>query len=121
MLVFVRGVGAVCVYDQPGDEATLVKQMRAPELLCYSCQGPFGVSSGFFRTRGKVISRDYVRGRGLRDVWASDATLIVRAWVQRRLDLRCYWCGRVASCVFMLELNFHSGSSIYSNETDEHE
>ncbi|KAL0806834.1 hypothetical protein Bca101_099326 [Brassica carinata] len=27
MLVFVRGVGAVCVYDQPGDEATLVKQM----------------------------------------------------------------------------------------------
>ncbi|KAF3556352.1 hypothetical protein F2Q69_00012921 [Brassica cretica] len=27
MLVFVRGVGAVCVYDQPGDETTLVKQM----------------------------------------------------------------------------------------------
>ncbi|KAF3556281.1 hypothetical protein F2Q69_00012532 [Brassica cretica] len=27
MIVFVRGVGAVCVYDQPGDEATLVKQM----------------------------------------------------------------------------------------------
>ena len=27
MLVFVRGVGAVCVYDQLGDEATLVKQM----------------------------------------------------------------------------------------------
>ena len=42
-----------------------------------------------------VISRDYVRGRGLRDVWASDATLVVRAGVQRRLDLRCYLCGRV--------------------------
>ncbi|WZY98558.1 hypothetical protein YC2023_070887 [Brassica napus] len=41
------------------------------------------------------MSRDYVRGRGLRDVWASDATLIVRAGVQRRLDLRCYLCGRV--------------------------
>ncbi|KAG5414397.1 hypothetical protein IGI04_001964, partial [Brassica rapa subsp. trilocularis] len=41
------------------------------------------------------ISRDYVRGRGLRDVWASDATLVVRAGVQRRLDLRCYLCGRV--------------------------
>ncbi|WZZ51167.1 hypothetical protein YC2023_051274 [Brassica napus] len=38
---------------------------------------------------------DYVRGRGLRDVWASDATLIVRAGVQRRMDLRCYLCGRV--------------------------
>ncbi|CAG7885560.1 unnamed protein product [Brassica rapa] len=42
-----------------------------------------------------VISRDYVRGRGLRDVWASDATLIVQTGIQRRLDLRCYWCGRV--------------------------
>ncbi|KAG2257978.1 hypothetical protein Bca52824_077272 [Brassica carinata] len=27
MLVFVRGVGAVYVYDHPGDEVTLVKQM----------------------------------------------------------------------------------------------
>ena len=27
MLVFVRGVGAICVYDQPGDEATLVKKL----------------------------------------------------------------------------------------------
>ena len=42
-----------------------------------------------------VISRDYVRGQGLRDVWASNATLIVRAGVQRRLDWRYYWCGRV--------------------------
>ena len=42
-----------------------------------------------------VMSRDYVPGRGLRDVWASDATLIVRAGVQRRLNLRCYLCGCV--------------------------
>ncbi|WZZ35037.1 hypothetical protein YC2023_018438 [Brassica napus] len=41
------------------------------------------------------MSRDYVRGWALRDVWASGATLIVRVGVQRRLDLRCYWCGRV--------------------------
>ncbi|KAF3489765.1 hypothetical protein F2Q69_00055560 [Brassica cretica] len=27
MLVFVRGIGAVCVYDQPGDETTLIKKM----------------------------------------------------------------------------------------------
>ncbi|KAG5378220.1 hypothetical protein IGI04_026062 [Brassica rapa subsp. trilocularis] len=33
MLVFVRGVGAVCVYDQPGDEATLVKQMVSDRIL----------------------------------------------------------------------------------------
>ncbi|KAF2591285.1 hypothetical protein F2Q70_00038662 [Brassica cretica] len=38
--------------------------------------------------------------RGFRDVWTSDAT----------------GDGRVASCVFMLELNFHSGSSIYSSQ-----
>ncbi|KAF3560707.1 hypothetical protein DY000_02016340 [Brassica cretica] len=31
-----------------------------------------------------AMSRDYVHGRGHRDVWASDATLIVRAGVQRR-------------------------------------
>ncbi|KAG5414396.1 hypothetical protein IGI04_001963, partial [Brassica rapa subsp. trilocularis] len=42
-----------------------------------------------------LISRDFVRGQGLRDVWASDATLVVRARVQRRLDLRRYLCGRV--------------------------
>ncbi|WZZ43709.1 hypothetical protein YC2023_039968 [Brassica napus] len=67
------------------------------------------------------MSRDYVRRQGLGDVWASDATLIVRARVQRRLDLRCYLCGHVASCLFMLELNFHSGSSItqVSGETGE--
>ncbi|KAF3540387.1 hypothetical protein F2Q69_00022619 [Brassica cretica] len=63
-----------------------------------------------------AMSRDYVRGWALRDVWASGATLIVRVGVQRRLDLRCYWCGRVASCVVMLELNFHSGSSVYSSQ-----
>ncbi|KAF3544378.1 hypothetical protein DY000_02005442 [Brassica cretica] len=90
-----------------------------------------------------AMSRDYVRGRGLRDVWARDATLIVRAGVQKRLDLRYYLCGRVvlrclyhglylrgrgvqrqiASCLFMLELNFHSGSFItqVSGETDEQE
>ncbi|KAF3555294.1 hypothetical protein F2Q69_00012575 [Brassica cretica] len=33
MLVFVGGVGAVCVYDQPGDEATLVKQMVSDRTL----------------------------------------------------------------------------------------
>ncbi|CAF1918440.1 unnamed protein product [Brassica oleracea var. botrytis] len=31
------------------------------------------------------MSRDYVRGRGLRDVWASDATMLMRAGVQRPL------------------------------------
>ncbi|KAG5388591.1 hypothetical protein IGI04_030132, partial [Brassica rapa subsp. trilocularis] len=39
--------------------------------------------------------RDHVRGRRLKDVWASDATLLVRAGVHRRLDLRCYLCGHV--------------------------
>ncbi|KAF3603752.1 hypothetical protein F2Q69_00034890 [Brassica cretica] len=79
------------------------------------------------------INRDYVRGRGLRDVWASDATLIVRARVQTSglAILLVRACGAEtfvpwtlleragASCVFMLELNFHSGSSIYSSELAE--
>ncbi|KAF2614343.1 hypothetical protein F2Q70_00012001 [Brassica cretica] len=48
-----------------------------------------------------AMSRDYVHGRGLRDVWASDATLIVRAGVQRRwtCDATCagVWCGDVCT------------------------
>ncbi|KAG5411175.1 hypothetical protein IGI04_007494, partial [Brassica rapa subsp. trilocularis] len=78
-----RQIDVRCVYDQPGDEATLVKQIVSDGILpeyyidlisesfgvaCWSRQGQFGVSSGFFRTRGKGV--------------------------QRRLDLRCYWCGR---------------------------
>ncbi|KAF3594484.1 hypothetical protein DY000_02021717 [Brassica cretica] len=42
-------------------------------------------------------------------------TLLERAGIQKQTVLA------TASCVFMLELNFHSGSSIYSNETDEQE
>ncbi|KAF3507636.1 hypothetical protein F2Q69_00004715 [Brassica cretica] len=53
-----------------------------------------------------VMSSDYVRGRRLRDVWASDATVLcgrglIDVWardtacdgrvVQRRLYHRCYW------------------------------
>ncbi|KAF3542312.1 hypothetical protein DY000_02004555 [Brassica cretica] len=49
---------------------------------------------------------DYRRsfgGRGLRDVWASNADCVRRG------------C-RDASCLFMLELNFHCESSIYSSQ-----
>ncbi|KAF3541321.1 hypothetical protein F2Q69_00022767 [Brassica cretica] len=91
------------------------------------------------------MSRDYVRGRGSRDVWTSDATLVGGGSETYGLATQIVWgvgaetfafdaalvgggtktdCtsdAAYASCMFMLELNFHSGSSIYSNETDEQE
>ncbi|KAF3528888.1 hypothetical protein DY000_02038673 [Brassica cretica] len=90
-----------------------------------------------------VMSRDYVRGRGSRDVWTSDAALVGGGSETSGLETQIVWgvgaetfafdaaledggiekdCtsdATYASCLFMLELNFHSGSSIYSSETDE--
>ncbi|KAF3577410.1 hypothetical protein DY000_02034380 [Brassica cretica] len=92
-----------------------------------------------------VMSRDYVSGRGSRDVWTSDAALVGGGSETSGLATQIVWgvgaetfafdtaledggtetdCtsnAAYASCLFMLELNFHSGSSIYSNETDEQE
>uniref|UniRef100_A0A0D3D473 Uncharacterized protein n=1 Tax=Brassica oleracea var. oleracea TaxID=109376 RepID=A0A0D3D473_BRAOL len=125
----------VCVYDQPGDEATLVKHMVSDQSklalqeyhidLILESSGVallepsrFGISSGFFRTRGKG---EETSGLAMLQVRACGAdtfvpwTLLERAGIQRQTVLA------TASCVFMLELNFHSGSSIYSNETDEKE
>ncbi|KAF2576559.1 hypothetical protein F2Q70_00005626 [Brassica cretica] len=74
MLVFVRGVGAVCVYDQPGDEATLVKQMVADrsilDLLEYHID-LISESSGVALSEPSRSIR-----RFLRDVWTSDAALV---------------------------------------------
>ncbi|KAF2536933.1 hypothetical protein F2Q68_00019580 [Brassica cretica] len=76
MLVFVRGVGAVCVYDQPGDEATLVKQMVADrsilDLLEYHID-LISESSGVALSEPSRSIR-----RFLRDVWASDADCVGR-------------------------------------------
>ncbi|KAF3541958.1 hypothetical protein F2Q69_00023442 [Brassica cretica] len=72
-----------------------------------SRQGPFGVSSGFFRTRGKETS-----GLAMLLVRVCGAETFVPWMLLERAG---------ASCLFMLELNFHSGSSIYSNENDEQE
>ncbi|WZZ47100.1 hypothetical protein YC2023_043359 [Brassica napus] len=87
-----------------------------------------------------VMSRDYVSGRGSRDVWTSDATLVGRGSETSGLATQIVWgvgaetfafdaalegggtetdCtsdAAYASCLFMLELNFHSGSSIYSSQ-----
>ncbi|KAF3528889.1 hypothetical protein DY000_02038675 [Brassica cretica] len=83
---------------------------------------------------------DYVRGRGSRDVCTSDAALVGGGSVTPGLATQIVWGvgaetfafdaaleGRgtktdctsdaaYASCLFMLELNFHSGSSIYSSQ-----
>ncbi|WZZ86868.1 hypothetical protein YC2023_115447 [Brassica napus] len=98
-----------------------------------------------------IMSRDYVSGRGSRDVWTSDAALVGGGSETSGLATQIVWsvgaetfafdaaleCGgtetdctsdaayvyiypyeemRGASCLFMLELNFHSGSSIYSSQ-----
>uniref|UniRef100_A0A0D3C9Y9 Uncharacterized protein n=1 Tax=Brassica oleracea var. oleracea TaxID=109376 RepID=A0A0D3C9Y9_BRAOL len=97
------------------------------------------------------MSRDYVSGRGSRDVWTSDAALVGGGSETSGLATQIVWgvgaetfasdaalegggtetdCTSdalyvyiyirmrrcVASCLFMLELNFHSGSSIYSSQ-----
>ncbi|WZY94954.1 hypothetical protein YC2023_067283 [Brassica napus] len=75
MLVFVRGVGAVYVCDQSGDEANLINQMVSDR----SKTGGYGyrTSRATFLLEGlKIMSRDYVSGRGSRDVWTSDAALV---------------------------------------------
>ncbi|KAF2591317.1 hypothetical protein F2Q70_00039308 [Brassica cretica] len=83
-----------------------------------------------------VMSRDYVSGRGSRDVWTSDAALVGGGSEPSGLATQIVWgvgaetfafdaalegggsetdCTSdvaYASCLFMLELNFHSGSSI---------
>ncbi|KAF2606920.1 hypothetical protein F2Q68_00042953 [Brassica cretica] len=82
------------------------------------------------------MSRDYVSGRGFRDVWTSDAALVGGGSETSGLATQIVWgvgaetfafdaalegggtetdCtsdAAYASCLFMLELNFHSGSSI---------
>ncbi|KAF3552145.1 hypothetical protein DY000_02008416 [Brassica cretica] len=87
-----------------------------------------------------VMSRDYVSGRGSRDVWTSDAALVGGGSETSGLATQIVWgvgaetfafdaalegggtetdCtsdATYASCLFMLELNFHSGSSIYSSQ-----
>ncbi|KAF3609568.1 hypothetical protein DY000_02049311 [Brassica cretica] len=86
------------------------------------------------------MSRDYVTGRGSRDVWTSDAALVGGGSGTSGLATQIVWgvgpetfafdaalegggtetdCtsdAAHASCLFMLELNFHSGSSIYSSQ-----
>ncbi|WZZ32132.1 hypothetical protein YC2023_015533 [Brassica napus] len=78
----------VCVYDQPGDEATLVKQMVSDRTLPEYHIDLISESSGvallepsrsirrFLRFLQNLWQRDYVSGRGSRDVWTSDAALV---------------------------------------------
>ncbi|KAF3543176.1 hypothetical protein DY000_02006867 [Brassica cretica] len=86
------------------------------------------------------MSRDYVRGRGSRDVWTSDAAFVGGGSETSGLATQIVWgvgaetfafdatlegggtetdCtsdAAYASCLFMLELNIHSGSFIYSSQ-----
>ncbi|KAF2568000.1 hypothetical protein F2Q68_00024368 [Brassica cretica] len=83
------------------------------------------------------MSRDYVRGRGSRDVWTSDTTLVGGGSETSGLATQIVWGVGAKTFAFdaALEgggtetdctsdaayLNFHSESSIYSSETDEQE
>ncbi|WZZ71506.1 hypothetical protein YC2023_082876 [Brassica napus] len=127
----------VCVYDQPGNEATLVKQMvldqkssgvallepsRCIRRFLRFLQNPWQRGS---ETSGLAMLLVRACGAETFVPW----TLLERAGVQRQTVLATlriiypYEEMRSASCLFMLELNFHSGSSItqVSGETDEQE
>ncbi|KAL0683195.1 hypothetical protein Bca4012_050043 [Brassica carinata] len=81
MVVFVRGVRAVCVYDQPADEATLVKQMVSDRTLSeyhiYLISESFGVAllepSRSIRRFLRFLQNPW-QSQGFRDVWTCDAT-----------------------------------------------
>ncbi|KAF2586790.1 hypothetical protein F2Q70_00035855 [Brassica cretica] len=139
MLVFVRGVGAVCVYDHPGDEATLVKQMVSDRTLPEYHIDLISESSGVALLEPSRSIRRFLRflqNPWKRDVWTSDAALVgggsetfglathivwgvgaetfafYAALEGRGTETDCTSDAAYASCLFMLELNFHSGSSI---------
>ncbi|KAF3553205.1 hypothetical protein F2Q69_00012468 [Brassica cretica] len=106
MLVFVRGVGAVSVYDQPGDEATLVKQMVSDRTLPEYHIDLISESSGVavlepsrsIRRFLRILQNPWQRGSetsglAMLLVWACGAetfvpwTLLERAGVQRQTVL----------------------------------
>ncbi|KAF3601693.1 hypothetical protein F2Q69_00035538 [Brassica cretica] len=78
----------ICVYDHPGDEAILVKKMVSDRTLPEYHIDLISESSGvallepsrsirrFLRFLQNPWQRDYVSGRGFRDVWTSDAALV---------------------------------------------
>ncbi|KAL0759113.1 hypothetical protein Bca101_075263 [Brassica carinata] len=81
MLVFVRGVGAVCVYDQPGDEATLVKKMVSDRTLPEYHIDLISESSGVALLEPSLSIRRFLRflhnpwqRQGFIDVWTCDGT-----------------------------------------------
>ncbi|KAF3550936.1 hypothetical protein DY000_02007721 [Brassica cretica] len=117
MLVFVRGVGAVCVYDQPGDEVTLVKQMVSDRTLPEYHIDLVSESSGVALLEPSSSIRRFPRF--LQNSWQKTsglAMLLVRACGAETFVPWTLLERAGASCVFMLELNFHSGSSIYSSQ-----
>ncbi|KAL0713312.1 hypothetical protein Bca4012_020290 [Brassica carinata] len=82
MLVSVRGIGAVCVSDQPGDEAILADQIVSDRstriVIFFYFLVSFGVAvlePSMSFGASQVFFRDLWQRRGLRDVWASDAAL----------------------------------------------
>ncbi|KAF3602134.1 hypothetical protein F2Q69_00035537 [Brassica cretica] len=65
------GVGAVCVYDHPGDEATLVKQMVSDRTL-----PEYHIDLISERSGVALLEPSRSIRRFLRDVWTSDAALV---------------------------------------------
>ncbi|KAF3558536.1 hypothetical protein F2Q69_00010393 [Brassica cretica] len=109
----------VCVYDQPGDEATLVKQMVSDQsklaLLEYHID-LISESSGVVMLEPSMSIRCFLRF--LQNPWKRGsetsglAMLLVRACGAETFVPWTLLERAGASCLFMLELNFHSRSSI---------
>uniref|UniRef100_A0A0D3CDM6 F-box domain-containing protein n=1 Tax=Brassica oleracea var. oleracea TaxID=109376 RepID=A0A0D3CDM6_BRAOL len=131
-----QGVGAVCVYDHPGDEATLVKQMVSDRTLPEYHIDLISESSGVALLEPSRSIRRFLRflqNPWQRDVWTSDAALVGGGSETSGLATQIVWgvgaetfafdaalegggietdCTSDAayeSCLFMLELNFYSG------------
>ncbi|KAF3540653.1 hypothetical protein F2Q69_00022698 [Brassica cretica] len=113
MLVFVRGVGAICVYDQPGDEATLVKKLVSDRNLPEYHIELISESSGVALLEPSRYTRRILRF--LQNPWQRGSETSGLAMLLVRVCGAEMFVPWTASCVFMLELNFHSGSSIYSS------
>ncbi|KAF3553204.1 hypothetical protein F2Q69_00012465 [Brassica cretica] len=116
--IFSDHLSDLFIYDQPGHEATLVKQMVSDRILPEYHIDLISESSGVallelsrsIRRFLRFVQNPWQRGSNTSGL----AMLLVRACGAETFVSWTLLERAGASCVFMLELNFHSGSSIYS-------
>ncbi|KAG5400204.1 hypothetical protein IGI04_014811 [Brassica rapa subsp. trilocularis] len=99
LLVFARRSAAVFVYDQPVAEAIFAHQMTSDQSKL--CGYGLVLELLYFRAVKRLAFDAALEGGGIETDCTSDAAYVY---------IRMRRCG--ASYLFILELNFHSGSSI---------